>query len=77
MAHLCALAYTLQVEELDRLSAVHYQAAAMAQAQGAKVELPDLMAARRAFDAWLVEDPQGEDPVRMLKMRALGVAKGR
>jgi hypothetical protein len=77
MAELCALAYTLQAEELDRLSAINYQAAVLAQAQGAKVDIPDLTEARRRFDRWLIEDPQQIDPAQAIKARALGLTKGR
>lgn len=77
MAHLCALSYTLQVEELDRITAANYQAAVMAQAQGAKVEVPNIAAVRRQFDEWLMEDPGDVDQTELIKMRALGVSKGR
>lgn len=49
----------------------------VARAGGIKVEIPDPADARRQFDTWLMQDDMGIDPLAMIKMRALGVSKGR
>lgn len=53
------------------------QAALTAQAAGAKVDLPDPAAMRKEFDDLLMQDDQDVDPVELIKMRALGVSRGR
>lgn len=44
---------------------------------GGKADIPDPLAVRQQFDAMLREDPRNEDPTMLIKMRALGVSKGR
>lgn len=71
------MAYTLQLDELERRIATRTQAVLLAQASGAEVELPDPVAVREEFDAWLASEPErvDVDPVKATLMRALGLRR--
>jgi hypothetical protein len=55
----CALAYVMWLEEVDRQTAIHTQAALFARAMGADAEIPDPHAIRARFDELLAAAPVG------------------
>lgn len=67
----------MQLEDLERRAGQAQQAALLARASGAKVDIPDPGTLREQFDAWLLQDDSDVDPMMMVKMRALGVSRGR
>lgn len=54
---MCAVAYVLLLEDLNRRIAVETQAALFARAMGENAEIPDPVAIRARFDAMLAEEP--------------------
>lgn len=56
---MCALAYTMWLEEIRRRTDIEVQAALFARVMGNDVPLPDHDSIRRRFDELLVEEPAG------------------
>lgn len=75
---MCALAYVLWLEELDRQIAVQTQATLFARAMGADAEVPDPRRARARFDELLAAEPSGvgERTRRQTLLEAFGVSGG-
>lgn len=79
-ADLCDVAYTVQVEQLERWIVGERQVAATLMAAGADgVEMPSLSEARDAFDsaldepfAFSVEDPERGELLEALGLRRAG-----
>jgi len=59
----CALAYVLLLEDLNRRIATETQAALFARAMGGDVPVPDPVELRRRFDELLAEEPQQAKPM--------------
>jgi hypothetical protein len=72
---LCDVAYTLQIEALERRVASEQLVAAIALAAGASgVTMPNLDGLRAEFDAYLDAEPKAVDVVDLALRRALRVA---
>lgn len=75
---MCAVAYALRIEELERRATTDDLAAILAASHGADVPVPDPAEQRAAFDRWLASEPTPLSPIdsdRAMKMRALGLPK--
>lgn len=56
---MCALAYVLWLEEVDRQTAAYTQAALFARAMGGEADIPDPHVIRARFDELLAAEPAG------------------
>lgn len=74
----CALAYVLWLEEVDRQTAVHTQAALFALAMGGDAEIPDPNRIRARFDELLAAEPveAGEQSRADTLREAFGLSGG-
>lgn len=59
---MCAVAYVLLLEDLQRRIATETQAALFARAMGENVEVPDPVEIRRRFDDLLAAEPEQAKP---------------
>lgn len=73
---MCALSYTLQLDEIERETLALVGPITAARIQGADVEIPTLAGAREHFNAWLLSDEGGDDSDNAVMLRALGLGKG-
>jgi hypothetical protein len=77
LREVCAVAYALLIEQLERQLAVQTQAALFAQAMGGKAEVPDPVAVRARFDELLRAEPVGVASSRTEVLReAFGLTGG-
>jgi hypothetical protein len=73
----CAVAYVLWLEEVNRQTDIQTQAALFARAMGGEVEIPDRMQIRARFDQLLAEEPAGRPTSRRaVLLEAFGVSGG-
>lgn len=74
---MCALAYTLWLEEINRRIDIDTQAALFARAMGGEAEIPDAYAIRARFDELLRQEPAGIPTTRKaVLLEAFGVSGG-
>jgi hypothetical protein len=70
---LCAVAYTILVDNLERYSVALFTVAGVAAALGGTGEMPDPEDIRAQFDEALAEDPRVVDPKQAAMRRVLGL----
>lgn len=73
MPQLCAVAYTLLTDRLERRVLAQYTVAGIAAALGGGGDLPDPDQARADFDTALAAEPVAVDPDKQVLLTALGL----
>jgi hypothetical protein len=74
---LCAVAYVLLLERLERQVSALTSGAVVARAIGSDVDIPMIDDVRAEFDAWLCSEPELVDPDMATMRYALGLPAGR
>jgi len=73
----CAVAYVMVLDRIERRCDAFTQAAAVSRAMGGEAEIPDFDEIRDKFDRWLCEQPAELDPDDAALREALGLSAGR